>query len=146
MPTEPERASTLDDVRWTSVSLAETMCRCRCRVTVWRGILNFRRGFVSFHWLFKPSLAFSCATATCSSQSVGTRVASNGDPTGVRKQNLQYYGRSIGIVERVLGHPEGAPAMPFQNHQNHCGFTGIIEHTRWAYDFHDCVFGNFIWV
>ena len=84
------------------------------------------------------------ATATCSSQSLKKSYANEDVREAGRKQKWQYYGRSIGIVERVLGHPEGAPAMPFQNHQNHCGFIGIIEHTRWAYDFHDCVFGNFL--
>ena len=48
----------------------------------------------------------------------------------VRKQTWQYYGRFIGIFERLLVHPECARTMPVQHHQNHCGFIGTLENTR----------------
>ena len=87
-------------------------------------------------------LTILSATLASSWRSLKKSYANNDVTEARQKQNCQYYGRSIGIVERVLGHPQGARAMPFQNQQNHYGFICIIEHTRWTHDFHYHGFGK----
>ena len=75
---------------------------------------QFQWGFVGIH-RFSSILMFFDATATCSSQSVGTRVASNGDTTGVRKQNWQYYCSAIGIGEHGRAQTKLAKTMRAKN-------------------------------